>query len=178
MFLRRKTKSVRGVPYSYWYLCETVRTTRGPRQRRVTSLAKLDASELAGLRGGRDDLPALLRGGGTADTSAGHRAVARLRGRRAARRDLMARYGLRVDDVFKYVETGLGGRVATTGASLLPIFWSTRTGAEVMQPIAAPVIGGMLSSLVHILVVTPVIFAWLHERKLAPTTAGQNLAAQ
>ena len=56
--------------------------------------------------------------------------------------------------------------VATTVASLLPIFWSTRTGAEVMQPIAAPVIGGMLSSLVHILVVTPVIFAWLHERKL------------
>ncbi len=59
--------------------------------------------------------------------------------------------------------------VATTVASLLPIFWSTRTGAEVMQPIAAPVIGGMLSSLVHILVVTPVIFAWLHERKLAPS---------
>ena len=59
--------------------------------------------------------------------------------------------------------------VATTVASLLPIFWSTRTGAEVMQPIAAPVIGGMLSSLVHILVVTPVIFAWLHERKLPPT---------
>jgi copper/silver efflux system protein len=37
----------------------------------------------------------------------------------------------------------------------------------VMQPIAAPVVGGMLSSLVHILVVTPVIFAWLHGRKLA-----------
>ncbi len=59
--------------------------------------------------------------------------------------------------------------VATTVASLLPIFWSTRTGAEVMQPIAAPVIGGMVSSLVHILVVTPVIFAWLHERKLPPS---------
>jgi Cu(I)/Ag(I) efflux system membrane protein CusA/SilA len=68
--------------------------------------------------------------------------------------------------------------VATTVASLLPIFWSTRTGAEVMQPIAAPVIGGMLSSLVHILVVTPVIFAWLHERKLAPTAAGTELTAQ
>ena len=56
--------------------------------------------------------------------------------------------------------------VATTVASLLPIFWSTRTGAEVMQPLAAPVVGGMISSLLHILVVTPVIFAWLHERKL------------
>jgi copper/silver efflux system protein len=56
--------------------------------------------------------------------------------------------------------------VATTIAGLLPIFWSTRTGVEVMQPIAAPVVGGMLSSLVHILVVTPVIFAWLRERHL------------
>ena len=40
-----------------------------------------------------------------------------------------------------------------------------------MQPLAAPVVGGMLSSLIHILVVTPVIFAWLRERelpKLAP----------
>jgi copper/silver efflux system protein len=56
--------------------------------------------------------------------------------------------------------------VATTVASLLPIFWSARTGSEVMQPIAAPVVGGMLSSLLHILLVTPVIFAILHERKL------------
>jgi copper/silver efflux system protein len=57
--------------------------------------------------------------------------------------------------------------VATTVASLLPIFWSARTGSEVMQPIAAPVVGGMISSLLHILLVTPVIFAILHERKLA-----------
>jgi Cu(I)/Ag(I) efflux system membrane protein CusA/SilA len=57
--------------------------------------------------------------------------------------------------------------VATAIAGLLPIFWSTRTGTEVMRPLAAPVVGGMLSSLVHILVVTPVIFAWLRERKLS-----------
>ncbi len=56
--------------------------------------------------------------------------------------------------------------VATTVAGLIPIFWSTRTGAEIMQPLAAPVVGGMLSSLVHILVVTPVIFVWLRERQL------------
>jgi len=31
------------------------------------------------------------------------------------------------------------------------------------------VVGGMLSSLVHILVVTPVIFVWLHERKTSVT---------
>ncbi len=56
--------------------------------------------------------------------------------------------------------------VATTVASLLPIFWSHRTGIEIMQPLATPVIGGMLSSLVHILIVTPVIFTWLRERDL------------
>ncbi|HWA28679.1 MAG TPA: CusA/CzcA family heavy metal efflux RND transporter [Lacunisphaera sp.] len=58
--------------------------------------------------------------------------------------------------------------VATTVASLLPIFWTDRTGVEVMRPLAAPVVGGMLSSLVHILIVTPVIFAWLRERHLNP----------
>ena len=51
--------------------------------------------------------------------------------------------------------------VATIVASLLPIMWSTRTGSEVMQPLATPVIGGMVSSLLHILIVTPVIFVWL-----------------
>ena len=56
--------------------------------------------------------------------------------------------------------------VATIVASLLPIMWSTRPGAEVMKPLATPVIGGMLSSLLHILIVTPVIFAWLREREL------------
>lgn len=59
--------------------------------------------------------------------------------------------------------------VATTVASLTPIFWLDRAGVEVMRPIAAPVVGGMISSLLHILIVTPVIFAWLHERKLHPT---------
>ena len=56
--------------------------------------------------------------------------------------------------------------VATIVASLLPIMWSSRTGAEVMKPLAAPVIGGMVSSLIHILIVTPVIFAWLREREM------------
>ena len=56
--------------------------------------------------------------------------------------------------------------VSTVVASLLPILWTTRTGAEVMKPLAAPVVGGMVSSLVHILVVTPVIFTWLRERAL------------
>ena len=59
--------------------------------------------------------------------------------------------------------------VATIIASLLPLFWSHRSGSEVMQPIATPIIGGMISSLAHILILTPVIFLWLRERDL-PTT--------
>jgi Cu(I)/Ag(I) efflux system membrane protein CusA/SilA len=55
--------------------------------------------------------------------------------------------------------------VATIVAGLLPILWSNRTGTEVMKPLATPVVGGMLSSLVCILIVTPVIFAWLRERE-------------
>jgi Cu(I)/Ag(I) efflux system membrane protein CusA/SilA len=59
--------------------------------------------------------------------------------------------------------------VATIVASLLPIMWSTHTGAEVMKPLATPVIGGMLSSLIHILIVTPVLFTWLRLRELKKT---------
>ena len=56
--------------------------------------------------------------------------------------------------------------VATVVAGLLPIMWSTRTGAEVMKPLATPVLGGMVSSLIHVLIVTPVIFTTIREREL------------
>jgi Cu(I)/Ag(I) efflux system membrane protein CusA/SilA len=56
--------------------------------------------------------------------------------------------------------------VATVVAGLLPLLWSQRTGAEFMKPLAAPVLGGMVSSLLHVLIVTPVIFTWLREREL------------
>ncbi|MDF9827768.1 hypothetical protein M2447_001870 [Ereboglobus sp. PH5-10] len=62
MFLRRKTKSCRGAGYSYWHLCETVRTARGPRQRIVASLGKLDERDASAIRDSWDELPALLRG--------------------------------------------------------------------------------------------------------------------
>jgi Cu(I)/Ag(I) efflux system membrane protein CusA/SilA len=61
--------------------------------------------------------------------------------------------------------------VATVVAALLPIMWSDRTGAEIMKPLATPVLGGMISSLLHVLIVTPVIFTWLRERELERTTA-------
>jgi Cu(I)/Ag(I) efflux system membrane protein CusA/SilA len=56
--------------------------------------------------------------------------------------------------------------VSTVVAGLLPIFWSTRVGSEVIRPLATPVLGGMLSSLAHVLIVTPIIFLWLREREL------------
>jgi Cu(I)/Ag(I) efflux system membrane protein CusA/SilA len=56
--------------------------------------------------------------------------------------------------------------VSTVIAGLLPIMWSTRAGAEVMKPLATPVLGGMVSSLLHVLIVTPVIFFWIRERQL------------
>jgi Cu(I)/Ag(I) efflux system membrane protein CusA/SilA len=65
--------------------------------------------------------------------------------------------------------------VATIVCSLLPIMWSNRQGAEVMKPLATPVIGGMISSLIHILIVTPVIFLWLRERELKKHQSGGGL---
>ncbi|NNE67567.1 MAG: efflux RND transporter permease subunit [Pyrinomonadaceae bacterium] len=56
--------------------------------------------------------------------------------------------------------------VTTVVAGLLPIMWSTSTGAEVMKPLATPVLGGMVSSLLHVLVITPVIFYWIQEKRL------------
>jgi hypothetical protein len=44
-------------------------------------------------------------------------------------------------------------------AGLLPILWSTGTGSEVMQRIAVPMIGGMMSSTILTLVVIPAIYA-------------------
>lgn len=65
--------------------------------------------------------------------------------------------------------------VGTIVASLLPIMWSHRQGSEVMKPLATPVIGGMISSLLHILIVTPVIFLWLRERELRKGTLRKSL---
>jgi Cu(I)/Ag(I) efflux system membrane protein CusA/SilA len=49
--------------------------------------------------------------------------------------------------------------VAAIMAGLLPIMWSHGTGAEVMQRIAVPMIGGMVSSTVLTLVVIPAIYS-------------------
>jgi len=49
-------------------------------------------------------------------------------------------------------------------AGLLPILWSTGTGSEVMRRIAAPMVGGMISSAILTLLVIPVIYALIKAR--------------
>ena len=64
-------------------------------------------------------------------------------------------------------------------AGLLPIMWSTGTGTEVMQRIAVPMIGGILSSTVLTLIVIPAVYAlikgWIAQgaRRDWPTGSGQ-----
>lgn len=60
--------------------------------------------------------------------------------------------------------------VAVALLGLVPIMWSTGTGADVMKPIAAPMIGGMISSAVHVLIMTPVIFVIMKKRELRKGT--------
>jgi Cu(I)/Ag(I) efflux system membrane protein CusA/SilA len=69
-------------------------------------------------------------------------------------------------------------------AGLLPILWSTGAGSEVMQRIAVPMIGGMVSSTVLTLVVIPAVYAlvkgwtWSHSRvsEAGHVAAGENHA--
>ena len=56
--------------------------------------------------------------------------------------------------------------VTVVMASLIPILWSTGVGADVMKPIAAPIIGGMITSTVHVLINIPIIFFMLKARAL------------
>jgi Cu(I)/Ag(I) efflux system membrane protein CusA/SilA len=60
--------------------------------------------------------------------------------------------------------------VTVVMASLVPIMWSTGVGSDVMKPIAAPIIGGMVTSTIHVLIITPVIFYILKIRALRKGT--------
>jgi copper/silver efflux system protein len=56
--------------------------------------------------------------------------------------------------------------VTVVMASLVPIMWSTGVGSDIMKPIAAPIIGGMITSTIHVLIITPVIFYIMKSRAL------------
>lgn len=63
-------------------------------------------------------------------------------------------------------------------AGLLPIMWSTGTGSEVMRRIAAPMVGGMVSSTILTLVVIPVIYALVKRRELLGPRASSGPVAE
>jgi Cu(I)/Ag(I) efflux system membrane protein CusA/SilA len=55
---------------------------------------------------------------------------------------------------------------------LFPIMWSTGTGADVMKRIAAPMVGGVITSFVLELLIYPVIFTiWKWHREVKPAMA-------
>jgi Cu(I)/Ag(I) efflux system membrane protein CusA/SilA len=56
--------------------------------------------------------------------------------------------------------------VSVVLASLIPILWETGVGSDVMKPIAAPIVGGMITSTIHVLILVPVFFALMKERAL------------
>ena len=68
---------------------------------------------------------------------------------------------------------------ATTLLSLIPVLWSTGRGAELMQPMVLPVVGGMIFDLVSLFSV-PLYFSWYWERRLAraaPVSANHSTPA-
>ena len=50
--------------------------------------------------------------------------------------------------------------------SLAPILWETGIGSDVMKPIAAPIVGGMITSTIHVLILVPVFFLLIKRRAL------------
>jgi copper/silver efflux system protein len=58
--------------------------------------------------------------------------------------------------------------VTTTIAGLLPILWSTGAGADVMRRMAVPMIGGLVTSFLVVLIVYPAIFFVWRGRRLPP----------
>jgi len=60
-------------------------------------------------------------------------------------------------------------------ASLVPILWETGIGSDVMKPIAAPIVGGMITSTIHVLILVPIFFIMMKERMISKTTDKENL---
>ncbi|MBK7956225.1 MAG: efflux RND transporter permease subunit [Candidatus Accumulibacter sp.] len=85
-----------------------------------------------------------------------------------------------IDDLYAAVMEGAVERVrpkmmtvVAIMAGLLPIMWGTGTGSEVMSRIAAPMVGGMISSTVLTLAVIPAIYALVKQWRLKPGSEQQ-----
>ena len=77
------------------------------------------------------------------------------------------------EDLREYVIAGAAKRlrpklmtVSVSLFALIPILWSSGVGSDVMKPIVLPMIGGVLTSATHILLVTPLIFLMTKEYEL------------
>jgi Cu(I)/Ag(I) efflux system membrane protein CusA/SilA len=77
------------------------------------------------------------------------------------------------DDLREYVVRGAAKRlrpklmtVCVSLFGLVPVLWATGVGTDVMKPIVLPMIGGVLTSATHILLVTPLIFLMTKEYEL------------
>jgi len=95
-------------------------------------------------------------------------ALEEIRARRAADGRALTR-----DDLYDAIMEGAVERVrpkmmtvVAIMAGLLPIMWSTGAGSEIMQRIAVPMIGGMISSTLLTLIVIPAIYGWIKGARL------------
>jgi Cu(I)/Ag(I) efflux system membrane protein CusA/SilA len=80
------------------------------------------------------------------------------------------------EDLIEYVIAGAAKRlrpklmtVSVSLFALIPILWSSGVGSDVMKPIVLPMVGGVFTSAIHILLVTPLIFLMTKEYELRKT---------
>ena len=78
-----------------------------------------------------------------------------------------------IEDIHEYVIKGSAKRlrpklmtVCVSLFGLFPVLWSTGVGSDIMLPITLPLIGGLLTSTIYVLLLTPVIFEMTKEREL------------
>ena len=91
----------------------------------------------------------------------------------ALERKLASGQGLEVADIKQATIEGAVHRlrpklmtVAAVLASLIPILSESGVGSDVMKPIAAPIVGGMITSTIHVLILVPVFFVMMKSRAL------------
>jgi Cu(I)/Ag(I) efflux system membrane protein CusA/SilA len=103
-------------------------------------------------------------------------ALAEIRARREAEGRELTRH-----DLYTAIMVGAVERVrpkmmtvVAIMAGLLPIMWSTGTGSEIMQRIAVPMIGGMISSTLLTLIVIPAIYGLVKERSLSSNRSADD----
>jgi Cu(I)/Ag(I) efflux system membrane protein CusA/SilA len=62
--------------------------------------------------------------------------------------------------------------------SLAPILWESGIGSDVMKPIAAPIVGGMITSTIHVLILVPVFFLFMKRRDLRAGKLGSHASQE